>query len=331
MKFSLWQGFIFFFTNTLLYGSLAVITFAASNLHEKGLISVGDISAFFLYTLLLLQNFMVLAFFFANFLKMAGASQKMIELMKDQPIIQVRGGIQQEDSEVKGVVKFIDVNFNYPSKPDVQVTKNVNLEFEENKVTAIVGESGCGKSTIISLILRFYDPTSGQVLFNGIDVKSLDPVWYKRQIAIVQQEPVLFSGTIRDNICYGSDFEVSLEDLRDACRKANALDFIEDKQMFPDGFETVVGERGVKLSGGQKQRVAIARALIKKPKLILLDEATSALDAESEFLVQQALSDLMKTCGQTIVVIAHRLSTIRQADTIVVMKEGEVNEQGTHD
>lgn len=250
ITFSIWQGFIFFFTNALLYGSLAAITFAASDLHSKGLISVGDISAFFLYTLLLLQNFMVLAFFFANFMKMAGASQKMIELMKDIPVIQVRGGLSLPDSDVKGLIEFKNVNFNYPSKPEVQVSRDINLTFHENKVTAIVGESGCGKSTIISLILRFYDPTSGQVLFNGVDIKTLDPAWYKRQIAIVQQEPVLFSGSIRDNICYGCDTEVNEEDLKEACRKANSLGFIEDPSIFPQGFDTLVGERGVKLSGG---------------------------------------------------------------------------------
>ena len=203
-------------------------------------------------------------------------------------------------------------------------------------MVALCGTSGCGKSSIISLLERFYDPTEGEVYFNGRDIKELDPKWYHSQIAIVQQEPVLFSGSIRDNITYGVDLEGKSEDeiiamCDEATKQSSAYDFIHDEDLFPLCYDTMVGERGVKLSGGQKQRIAIARALIRKPKLLLLDEATSALDAESEHQVQQALDKLIESGQQTVVVVAHRLSTIRDANEIIVMKHGEVMERGTHD
>ena len=196
---------------------------------------------------------------------------------------------------------------------------------------ALVGKSGSGKSSIINLIERFYNCTEGEILFDGVNIKDLNPQWYKQQIAIVSQEPVLFSTSIKENIIYGlPENSVSQEQLEEACSKANCLKFIQDKDQFPEGFDTLVGERGVKLSGGQKQRVAIARALIRKPKLLLLDEATSALDAESEHLVQQAIDELIKSGKQTVICIAHRLSTIKDADVIAVMQNGEIVERGSH-
>ena len=219
----------------------------------------------------------------------------------------------------------------------MEVLKGISfqLDSEKNRVIALCGTSGCGKSSTISLVERFYDPDQGEVLFNGTDVRELDPRWYHRQIAIVQQEPVLFSGTILDNITFGLDLEdKSEEDIKqmvdDATEQASAQ-FILDTDKFPDGYDTVVGERGIKLSGGQKQRIAIARALIRKPKILLLDEATSALDAESEHQVQKALDKLITSGKQTIILIAHRLSTIKDADEIIVMKHGEVMERGNHD
>ena len=196
--------------------------------------------------------------------------------------------------------------------------------------------AGSGKSSVISLIERFYDPVTGSIKFYGENLKDLDNKWYhQKQIAIVQQEPILFSGSVRENILYGVSMdglseEKITEKLMSACKQANVLTFIEDTDLFPQGFDTVVGERGVRLSGGQKQRIAIARALVRQPRLLLLDEATSALDAESEHQVQQALDTLEQT-DQTIIVVAHRLSTIRNADKIVVLKYGKIVEQGTHD
>lgn len=185
-----------------------------------------------------------------------------------------------------------NIKFSYPTKKDVQVLKGVDIEVSntKNRVVALCGTSGCGKSSIVAMIERFYDPEEGEVLFNGVNIKDIDPRWYHEQVSIVQQEPVLFSGTIRENILYGLSWEDVAEDeilrrMDEASTSANAYKFIKDEDSFPLGYETVVGERGVKLSGGQKQRIAIARALIRKPKVLLLDEATSALDAESEHQV----------------------------------------------
>ena len=233
--------------------------------------------------------------------------------------------------DVVGTITIEGVDFFYPTKPEVQVAKNVSITIEKNTTVAFVGQSGCGKSSLIALIERFYDPNKGRILFSGVDIKEFDARWYKTQIALVSQEPILFAGTIRENICYGLDVDsVEEADLDFACAQANVSTFLDDKQSFPLRYDTVLGERGIKLSGGQKQRVAIARALIRKPKILLLDEATSALDAESEHQVQIALDKLMKEGNITIIVIAHRLSTIRDATQIVCMERGEVMERGTH-
>jgi ABC-type multidrug transport system fused ATPase/permease subunit len=212
---------------------------------------------------------------------------------------------------------------------------SINVSQENKRVVALVGTSGCGKSSIISLIEQFYYPSKGTVFFNGQSTRQIDPKWYHQQVAIVQQEPVLFSGDIRSNIFYGFDTSKYSEPelkamLDDSTKLASAYDFIHDTRLFPNGYATMVGDRGLKLSGGQKQRIAIARALVRKPKLLLLDEATSALDAESEFQVQQAIDKLIKEGKQTVVVVAHRLSTIKDADEIIVMKEGRVLERGSH-
>ena len=267
--------------------------------------------------------------------KVWGSSYKCAKMIVSKKIVKWEGNEKIENNEA-GNFDLKDVKFNYPSKQDVQVLKGVTIDVRTNQIVALVGQSGCGKSSIISLLERFYDPVEGKVLFNDIDLKDIDNEWYHQtQVAIVQQEPILFSGSIKSNILYGVDFGDLNEDainerLETACRQANCLSFIQDAALFPEGFETKVGERGMRLSGGQKQRVAIARALVRRPKVLLLDEATSALDAESEHQVQQALDKLIETGSQTVVVIAHRLSTIRNADKIIVMKSGEVLEQGTH-
>lgn len=192
---------------------------------------------------------------------------------------------------------------------------------------AVVGASGSGKSTLAALLLRLYDPTKGQVCLDGYDVKNLDPAWLRRYIGTVSQEPILFSSSIRDNILYGAEDpqKVTEEEFMQVAKEANVYEFV---QKLPQGFNTLVGERGVMLSGGQKQRVAIARALIKDPKILLLDEATSALDAQSEYLVREALERVMK--GRTVLTIAHRLSTIQNADSIAVIQNGQVVEKGTY-
>jgi len=228
---------------------------------------------------------------------------------------------------VNGELVLDNVHFAYPSRPEQPVCQGYNLTVEAGTMVALVGESGSGKSTAIQLVERFYDPDQGTVMLDGVDLKELNVKWLRQQIGLVSQEPVLFHGTIADNIASGKE-GATREEVENAARMANAFEFIS---RFPSGFDTDVGEKGGQLSGGQKQRVAIARAMIKNPPILLLDEATSALDTESERVVQAALDDLLAKHKRTTIVIAHRLSTIRNADKIAVVSEGRIVEEGTHD
>mmetsp|Transcript_28682 Transcript_28682/g.27674 ORF Transcript_28682/g.27674 Transcript_28682/m.27674 type:complete len:341 (-) Transcript_28682:51-1073(-) len=309
---------------------MCVIIFLGSVQVQNGDIQMGAITSFLLYMMQLLFNVMILASVLGQVMSIIGAAIKIVQIMDYIPSISTQGG-KQLDMYCNGEISLEDIKFEYPTKKDVQILKGVSIEIRKNRVIALVGHSGCGKSSIISMIERFYDPTEGRVLFDGQDIKDLNPKSYHQQVAIVSQEPVLFSGTIRDNIIYGYEDIGTDADIDRACKQANAYDFIHDADLFPEGYDTIVGERGVKLSGGQKQRIAIARALVRKPKVLLLDEATSALDAESEHQVQKALDELIKAGQQTIIVIAHRLSTIRDADEIILIKKGEVAERGSHD
>ncbi|XP_024317106.1 ABC transporter B family member 4 isoform X3 [Brachypodium distachyon] len=227
---------------------------------------------------------------------------------------------------VKGDIDFLHVSFKYPTRPDIQIFTDFTMHIPSGKTVALVGGSGSGKSTIIALLERFYDPNSGTISLDGVEIKSLNITWLRDQMGLVSQEPVLFNDTIHANICYGKNMEVTEEELIAASRASNAHEFISS---LPQGYATSVGERGIQLSGGQKQRVAIARAILKDPKMLLLDEATSALDVESERIVQDALDHVM--VGRTTVVVAHRLSTIKAADMIVVLKDGAVVEKGRHE
>lgn len=226
---------------------------------------------------------------------------------------------------VRGEVELRHVGFAYPRRPTLPIFKDLNLTVQAGKTMALVGESGSGKSTVISLIERFYDPDSGVILLDGIDIKQFQVQWLRQQMGLVSQEPVLFNRSIKENITYGRNDNVTETEVEAAAKASNAHKFITS---LPDGFNTLVGEKGVQLSGGQKQRIAIARAIIKDPKILLLDEATSALDAESEHVVQEALDRVMQ--NRTTVVVAHRLSTIQNADVIAVVKNGAIVEQGTH-
>lgn len=227
---------------------------------------------------------------------------------------------------VKGDIELKHVGFKYPTRPDVQIFRDLCLSIPSGKTVALVGESGSGKSTVISLIERFYDPDSGQVLLDGVEVRKLKLSWLRQQMGLVSQEPILFNETIGTNIAYGKQGEATEGEIITAARAANAHNFIS---ALPQGYDTNVGERGVQLSGGQKQRIAIARAIVKDPKILLLDEATSALDAESERVVQDALDMVM--VNRTTVVVAHRLSTIKGADLIAVVKGGVIAEKGKHE
>ena len=231
------------------------------------------------------------------------------------------------DKSVAGELALNKVVFAYPTRPTVRVMDGTTLVFPAGKSMALVGSSGSGKSTIVQMLQRFYDPQEGSVTFDGTDLRSLNLRWVRRHMGLVSQEPALFSGTIRQNIAYGRE-DATEEEIEAAARAANAAGFIAQ---LPLGFDTQTGERGVQLSGGQKQRVAIARAVLRNPRILLLDEATSALDSESERVVQAALDALIAAGGRTSIIIAHRLSTIRDADCITVMNKGQVVESGSHD
>ncbi|XP_054671909.1 ATP-binding cassette sub-family B member 5 isoform X4 [Grus americana] len=253
-----------------------------------------------------------------------GAAYEVYRIINKKRLIDSSSKEGYKPDKLIGEIEFRNIHFNYPSRPDVKILKGLNLKVQTGKTIALVGASGCGKSTTVQLLQRFYDPVQGEITLDGRDIRTLNVKWLRENIGIVSQEPVLFATTIAENIRYGRE-DISDAEIEQAAKEANAFDFIS---RLPDKFNTMVGERGAQLSGGQKQRIAIARALARNPKILLLDEATSALDTQSESIVQAAL-DKART-GRTTIVIAHRLSTIRTADTIAGFEKGVVVEQGTH-
>ncbi|XP_071811441.1 ATP-dependent translocase ABCB1-like isoform X2 [Apostichopus japonicus] len=261
---------------------------------------------------------------FAEFAAARGAAFAIWEVIDQVPVINCLSDKGLKPSELTGRITFEDIHFVYPSRPDTPVLKGFNLEVNVGQTVALVGSSGCGKSTTVALMQRYYDPVSGSVKLDGLDIKDLNVHWLRKNIGVVSQEPILFGTSIAENIRYGR-LDVSEEQIHQAAKEANAYDFIME---LPEKFETLVGERGAQLSGGQKQRVAIARALVRNPKILLLDEATSALDSESEGIVQAALEQVQ--AGRTTIVIAHRLSTIKNSDKICAIQNGVVVEEGTH-
>ena len=306
-----------------LFGAIAlVIWFGAGMVHE-GQLAGEKLNEFILYALFIGGSIGGLASVYAQLQKAIGATETIFNLMEENPEMDINS--ENAASIDVSKVAFSKVNFSYPTRADVQVLKSVSFDLNRGKTLALVGRSGSGKSTIASLLMRFYAIENGIVTVNKKPLSEIDLKAWRNALAFVPQDVLLFGGTIRENIAYG-DTKAGEEQIIEAAKQANAWEFIKG---FPEGLETTVGERGVQLSGGQRQRIAIARALLKDPQLLILDEATSALDSESEQLVQEALERLMK--GRTSVVIAHRLSTIRNADQILVLNEGEVTERGSHD
>jgi ATP-binding cassette subfamily B protein len=305
------------------YSAGAIVLWYGGRMVIAGRLSAGELASFLMYTLLVAFAIGAWGDLWAEFMRAAGAAERVFDLTDRRPEMPTAGGATL--GTVRGEVELRRVSFAYPARPDLQVLKDVDLVIHPGEVVALVGPSGSGKSTIASLLGRQYDPITGTIALDGHDLRSLDPSWLRRQIGVVAQEPILFSGSIADNIRYArptaSDAEVE-----SAARAANAHEFAS---RFPDGFKTMVGERGVQLSGGQKQRVAIARAVLKDPRLLILDEATSALDAESEHLVKEALDRLMD--GRTTLIIAHRLSTVIGADRVFVIEDGRIVQAGSHD
>mmetsp|Transcript_34457 Transcript_34457/g.89233 ORF Transcript_34457/g.89233 Transcript_34457/m.89233 type:complete len:423 (-) Transcript_34457:2051-3319(-) len=285
-------------------------------------LTIGNLVSFLIYSITVGSSFGILLSMFSTFAQAIGANERVFEVIERIPLMESG---KEDPPERRGELEFKGVHFSYPSRPEVQVLKGLNLKLKPGMTVALCGKSGGGKSTIFNLCQRLYDPSSGLVTLDGVDLRHFDTDRLRSRFASVMQEPSLFSSTIKDNIKYGRE-TATMEEIEDVAKKANAYEFI---MQFPDKFDTVVGERGVRLSGGQKQRVAIARALIRDPEILLLDEATSALDAESEKLVQDALDTLMQ--GRTVLMIAHRLSTIKEADVICVVNDGEIVESGSHE
>ncbi len=304
------------------YGAAALVLWYGGHLVSTAALTIGELTSFLVYTLLVALSLGGLSDLWADLNKAGGAATRVFELLDRKAEIPLSGGDTLPG--LAGKLELRGVHFSYPTRPDAPVLREVDLTMRPGEVVALVGSSGAGKSTIAALMMRFYDPDQGEIFLDGRPLRELDPEWLRQQIGIVSQEPLLFSTSIAENIRYGRAGATD-EEIRTAARAANAHAFI---QKFPDGYETLVGERGVQLSGGQKQRVAIARAVLKDPRLLVLDEATSALDAESEHLVKEALDRIRE--GRTTLIIAHRLSTVRDADRVLVMDGGRIVQNGEH-
>jgi ATP-binding cassette, subfamily B, bacterial len=311
--------FISFVIFAIFGGIVAVASYGALQVQSEDL-KIGELFAFVLYTAMIGFSIAGLGDIYTQLQRSIGASERVLEILH-----------QPDESEpshqpilLNGEIVFKNISFAYPSRPDFQVLDNLNFEIKAGEKVALVGQSGSGKSTIINLLLRFYPLHQGEIRVDGRAISDFNLTAYRQNLGVVPQEVILFGGTIQENIRYGKPAATDAE-VKEAARKANAYEFIES---FPEKFETLVGERGVKLSGGQRQRIAIARAILKDPSILILDEATSSLDAHSEVLVQEALEKLMES--RTTIIIAHRLSTIKKVDRIFVIQQGQLAEMGSH-
>lgn len=320
----IWRGLFVSFIIFCLFGAIVFIVWrgllmtqgAHPELNREGFYQ------FVLFTIMMGASVGSLPDLYASVQKAIGSTENLMDIIHQETELQTNKGSRKD--KLTGGIQFKQVRFSYPQRSDVEVLKEVSFEVKENQTLALVGQSGSGKSTISNLLLQFYTLSHGEISFDGIPANEMDLNALRDQMAIVPQEVILFSGSIRENILFGNPAATE-EQIMEAAKQANAWEFID---AFPKKLETEVGDRGIQLSGGQKQRIAIARAILKNPTILILDEATSALDSESERLVQDALDKLMK--GRTSIVIAHRLSTIRNADQILVLQAGKVEESGTH-
>ncbi len=315
-------GFVSFIIFALFGGIVGVVWYGAS-LVQGGEMPFSELMTFIFYTMFIGGSIGGLGDMYAQIQKTLGASERLLEILDEKSEVEIKP--ISPLVPIYGNISFENVQFSYPTRPDMAVLKDISLEVGAGRKIALVGYSGAGKSTIVQLLMRYYQPQGGRISVDGQNIQTLDITAYRQNIAVVPQEVMLFGGTIRENIAYGKP-NATEQEIIEAARKANALEFILS---FPERMETIVGERGIKLSGGQRQRIAIARAILKDPKILILDEATSSLDAESEKLVQEALDGLME--NRTTIIIAHRLATVRNVDCIYVIKDGVILETGTHE
>lgn len=304
------------------FGAVAFVLWYGGREVILAQMSIGDLTQFLLYLMIVAIGVGSLGSLWGDIMAGVGASQRVFDIIERTSQEKNEG---ETLSSVEGRIEFHQVHFSYPTRTDIPVLKGIDFKIQPGQAVALVGSSGSGKTTVASLLTRFYEPQSGQIFLDGVPLSKIKPSWLREQTGIVSQEPILISTTVEENIRYGRP-KATDEEVIQAAHAANAYDFIMG---FPEGFKTRVGEKGIQLSGGQKQRVAIARALLKDPKILILDEATSNLDAASEHLVQEALQRLMK--GRTTLIIAHRLATIKNADTIFVLHQGQIIQQGRHE
>jgi ABC-type multidrug transport system fused ATPase/permease subunit len=322
---SFYRGAFISFIIIGLFGGIILVIWYGATLVQRGDLTFGQLTSFILYTSFIGASVAGLGDLYAKIQVSIGASERILEIL-DMPMEQ-HDLAAAAGSQVRfnGNVRYDHVGFSYPTRPDLQVLQNIDFEIKSGEKIALVGSSGAGKSTIAQLLMRFYPVDQGGIFIDGQNISHMHLHELRSNLGIVPQEVLLFGGTIKENIAYGKP-NATEEEVMVAAQKANALQFI---QSFPEGLNTVVGERGIKLSGGQRQRIAIARAILKDPAILILDEATSSLDSESEMLVQGAMDELMK--DRTTIIIAHRLATIRKVDKILVIDRGQIAEAGTHD
>ena len=317
------RGIFFIFIITVLFGGIFFVLWQGALFVESGDMEVGDLFSFIIYTGLIGGAIASIGNLYTQLSGAMGATERILEILeKDQEVTLAE--TLDHPVEIQGSIAFENVVFRYPTRADIEVLKDVSFEVPVGSKIALVGASGSGKSTIAKLVMRFYDALGGVVKIDGKPISSFDVTALRQNIAVVPQEVILFGGTILENILYGKH-NATEEEVKEAAIQANAWEFISS---FPEGLQTIVGERGIKLSGGQRQRIAIARAILRNPSILLLDEATSSLDTESEKVVQDALNTLMQ--GRTSIIIAHRLSTIKDVDCIYVLQDGKIIESGTH-
>jgi ABC-type multidrug transport system fused ATPase/permease subunit len=321
LRTALFRGGFISFIIFALFGTIVVVIWYGANLVSREIISVGDLLSFVLYTTFIGGSIAGLGDIYSQLQKSVGASERILDILEED---EENSSAGNEKVRVKEKISYRNVRFSYPTRNDQTVLKGINLDIRKGEKIALVGPSGSGKSTIVQLLLRFYSPDKGSIMIDETDIQAIDLSYFRGRIAIVPQEVILFGGTIHENILYGNP-EADRKEVEIAAKKANALDFITG---FPEGMDTLVGERGIKLSGGQRQRIAIARAILRDPDILILDEATSSLDSNSEYQVKEALDLLMH--NRTTIIIAHRLATIKKVDKIYVIQDGNIVESGVH-